>query len=280
MEVGAKNFFETSDGARIYFEEYGVENERTILMVPGFLCTTKFFRKNAPVLKDRYHVILMDPRGQGLSSKTLSGNTVKRNAQDIAELIEHLSIKSLVLLGWSVAASVSLYYASRLDPGYLAGLILVDGSLFPLSGESWNRHRARDYNVQNWMDTYLPLYHDPEKFYDAFIDRISNGSMSGEDRKWVEEECRKTLPWTALELHYDFCFTNNVSKLEELKVPVGFFGGKSKAYGLQMLEEYCRHVHVPAQIYPFYESGHLMFYYEADKFNTSVLEFCGEIADW
>lgn len=249
-------------------------------MVPGFLCTTKFFQRNAPVLAQRYHVVLMDPRGQGMSSKTLSGNTVKRNAQDIAELIEHLSLTRLVLLGWSIGSSVSIDYASRLDREHLAGLILVDGSLFPLSRENWNKHRARAYNVQNWMDTYLPLYYDPEKFYDRFIDRISNGIMSEEDRAWVSEECRKTLPWTALELHYDFCHTNNIPRLEELKMPVGFFGGNSKAYGLEMLDEYRKYVHVPARVYPFYESGHLMFYYEADKFNDSVFNFCGELARW
>lgn len=273
-------FFETSDGAHIYFEQYGREFSETILMVPGFLCTTKFFRRNVEVLAGRYHVVVMDPRGQGLSSKTLHGNTVKRGAQDIAELIEHLSLKKTVLLGWSLGSSVCLDYAVRVDEGRLAGLILVDGSLFPLSPEGWNKHRARNYNVQNWLDTYLPLYYDADRFYEAFISRISNGMMSREDRKWVEEECRKTLPWTALELHYDFCHTNNVPALERLECPVGFFGGSSKDYGLLMLEEYQKHVHVPSQIYPFYESGHLMFYYEAEKFNASVMSFCSEMACW
>ena len=280
MELSGKNFLKTTDGAHIYYEEYGTGHEQAILMVPGFLCTTKFFRRNAQVLSQEYHVILMDPRGQGLSSKTLSGNTVERNARDIGELIGHLGLKKLVLLGWSVGSSVSLEYAVEMDPGRLAGLILVDGSLFPLSGEDWNKHRARAYNVQNWMDTYLPLYYEPQKFYDRFIERISNGLMSDEDRIWVGEECRKTLPWTALELHYDFCHTDNLPLLPRLSVPVCFFGGNSKAYGLQMLEEYSSRVTVPSRVCPFYESGHLMFYYEADKFNACVRDFCRQLARW
>ena len=55
-----------------------------IVMVPGFLCTTKFFEKNAEVLSKEFRVITMDPRGQGNSSKTCQGNTIRRNAQDIA----------------------------------------------------------------------------------------------------------------------------------------------------------------------------------------------------
>lgn len=45
----------------------------------------------------------MDPRGQGNSSKTCQGNTIRRNAQDIKELIDHLGLEHVVLLGWSLA---------------------------------------------------------------------------------------------------------------------------------------------------------------------------------
>lgn len=38
----------------------------------------------------------MDPRGQGYSSKTLQGNRIKRHAQDIRELIDHLQLKNAV----------------------------------------------------------------------------------------------------------------------------------------------------------------------------------------
>lgn len=274
MEISNRNFFQTSDGARIYFEEYGGGKGKPLLMIPGFLCTTRFFQRNVGPLSQNRRVVVIDPRGQGFSSKTLCGNTVARNAQDIAELVEYLNLKKLVLLGWSVGSSVALHYAAKLDQGRLSGLILVDGSLFPLSDEAWNKHRARNYNVQNWMDTYLPLYYDPQLFHSRFIERISNGKMSAEDQQWVLAECRKTMPWTALELHYDFCHTDSLSCLPELRIPTAFFGGNSAAYGLDMLYEYAKRVRTPAQVHPFYESGHLMFYYEAEKFNRLVNDCC------
>ncbi len=275
MRPTSQNFFQTSDGARIYFEESG--SGRPILLVPGFLGTTRFFCRNTGPLSQGHRVVVMDPRGQGFSSKTPGGNTVLRNARDIAELVEYLNLNDFLLLGWSLASSVALVYATDLDKGRLSGLILVDGSLFPLSGEAWNKHRARDYDVQNWMDTYLPLWQNPREFYDRFVDRISNGAMSPEDRTWVLAECQKTMPWTALELHYDFCHTDSFSRLPRLRVPVAFFGGNSPSYGLEMLDAYAAQVTVPATVCPFHESGHLMFYDEPDHFNRLVMQFSASL---
>ena len=244
MTITERNFFTASDGAHIYFEDVG--QGLPILMVPGFLCTTKFFEKNALALSEEFRVITMDPRGQGYSSKTCGGNTLKRHAQDIRELLDHLELQHVVLLG----------------------------SLFPFSGESWNHHRGRDYNIQNWFDTYMPLYYNPQEFYDKFIARISNrGGMSEEDRRWITEECKKTMPWSALELHYDFSHTDNVTHLKEITVPVSIFGASSEAYGLDMVEKFAGEVSGYSEVNCFYESGHLMFLYEAEKFNQCLKRF-------
>ena len=96
MKITADYFFTTSDGIHIYFEDRG--SGLPIVMVPGFLCTTKFYEKNAEVLSKEFRVITMDPRGQGNSSKTCQGNTIRRNAQDIKELIDQLGLEHVVLL--------------------------------------------------------------------------------------------------------------------------------------------------------------------------------------
>lgn len=272
MKISRDNFFTTSDGAHIYFEDRG--SGLPIVMVPGFLCTTKFFEKNAEELAKEFRVITVDPRGHGNSSKTGSGNTIKRNAQDIKELVDHLGLKHIVLLGWSLASSIVVSYAAEFDQYRLNGLVTMDGSLFPFSDADWNHHRGRDYNIQNWFDTYLPLYYDPRVFYDKFIGRIScNGEMDPETRQWIEAECKKTMPWTALELHYDFCHTDNVSNLKKITVPYAVFGAQSKAYGLDMVEKFAGETQGYHEVVKFYESGHLMFLYEAEKFNRCLAEF-------
>lgn len=272
MKITANNFFTTSDGEHIYFEDRG--QGPALVMVPGFLCTTKFFEKNAEVLSKEFRVITMDPRGQGNSSKACQGNTMLRNAQDIKELVEHLQLDKFVLLGWSLAASMVVSYASHFDEGKLAGLVMMDGSLFPFSGEDWNHHRGRDYNVDNWMNVYLPLYHNPQEFYDKFMARIA---CHEEDKAWAIAECRKTMPWTAIAIHYDFCHTNNVPNLVKLTIPTAFFGARSKAYGLDMVHKFASLPKGYTEIHEFYNSGHLMFLYEAEKFNSCLAGFMHKV---
>lgn len=268
MKITVDNFFTASDGAHIYFEEQG--QGAALIMVPGFLCTGRFFEKNAEALSKEFRVITMDPRGQGFSSKTTGGNTIRRHAQDVRELVDHLRLESVVLLGWSLAASIVAEYAVQFDQYRLAGLVMMDGSLFPFSNESWNHHRGRDYNVQNWHSVYMPLFYNPTEFYEKFFQRIG---LREEDREWVTAECRLAMPWSALELHYDFCHTDNVSKLPKITVPTAFFGAASKDYGLEMPNTFASRVSGYSEVVEFYRSGHLMFLYEAEKFNTELARF-------
>ncbi|MBO6235379.1 MAG: alpha/beta hydrolase, partial [Schwartzia sp.] len=86
-----KGYFKTSDGARIYYEDQGEGDP--ILIVPGHMCTTKFYAHNAPELAKTNRVVCIDNRGFGSSSKPLHGNSIERNADDIAELIDFLGLE-------------------------------------------------------------------------------------------------------------------------------------------------------------------------------------------
>lgn len=81
------------------------------------------------------------------------------------------------------------------------------------------------------------------------------------------------MPWTALELHYDFCLTDNFSNLKKITVPYAVFGAQSKAYGLDMVDRFAAEVRGYSEVHKFYKSGHLMFLYEAEKFNACLADF-------
>src|SRR5205809_3800769 len=51
---------------------------------------------------DHFHVVALDPRSQGDSDKPTDGNSCERRAQDIRELLEHLKLDRVVLVGWSL----------------------------------------------------------------------------------------------------------------------------------------------------------------------------------
>ena len=65
------NFLQVSDGAWIYFEDYGKDKGEPIMILHGFLCSSKFFYKNIDALSADHRLVLIDWRGHGSSSKTL-----------------------------------------------------------------------------------------------------------------------------------------------------------------------------------------------------------------
>ena len=57
--------FRTNDGVEIYYEVRG--EGRPLLMLPGWTCSTKFWKKNVEELAKSCKVITMDLRAHGES---------------------------------------------------------------------------------------------------------------------------------------------------------------------------------------------------------------------
>ena len=92
------NFLQVSDGAWIYFEDYGKDKGEPIMILHGFLCSSKFFYKNIDALSADHRLVLIDWRGHGSSSKTLQNLTMDRCAKDVHELIEYLGLEDVTVL--------------------------------------------------------------------------------------------------------------------------------------------------------------------------------------
>lgn len=69
--MSTANYLEAKDGAKIYYEDHG--DGRPILLVHGWLCSSKFWQKNMPELANEFRVVTLDLRGHGSSAKTLAG---------------------------------------------------------------------------------------------------------------------------------------------------------------------------------------------------------------
>ena len=47
--------FKTNDGVKIYYEDHG-KGKKTLFMLPGWTCTTKFWKYNVPELSKHFRV--------------------------------------------------------------------------------------------------------------------------------------------------------------------------------------------------------------------------------
>jgi microsomal epoxide hydrolase len=123
----AEGRFTTSDHAEIRYLSEGRQGaDRSLLLVPGWTFTADLWRPVIDAFSPTLRVIAIDPRSQGASSKTASGNTPERRAQDLHELAASLGLRDVVLVGWSQGAQDVAAYLAQFGTERLAAVVLVD----------------------------------------------------------------------------------------------------------------------------------------------------------
>jgi microsomal epoxide hydrolase len=153
----ARRDLKTGDGVTLSALEGGTEHaggkNLKIVFVPGWSMPAALWRKQLEVLSGGYHVLAIDPRGQGESQIPLSGYTAERRATDLNDFLQSLwsptrtpvgrnaerepqakagarvERSNVLLVGWSLGAIESLQYVQMFGADRLAGLVLVDSSV-------------------------------------------------------------------------------------------------------------------------------------------------------
>ena len=125
----ADRYFMTSDGVRLHYIEAGSPAGSTLVFVPGWTMPAWIFQRQIAFFSQRYHVIALDPRGQGDSEVPASGYEPIRRGRDIADLIAALGDRPVVLIGWSLGVLDSLAYVHLYGDGRLTALVLLDNSV-------------------------------------------------------------------------------------------------------------------------------------------------------
>ena len=120
-------FFTTSDAAELHYLEVGAGP--LIILVPGWTLPATTWSAQLEYLADRYHVVALDPRAHGASSKPMDGMHVARLAADIAELVDHLDSGPAIIAGHSHGAFQAMTYLAQSGTDKAAALIIVDMSL-------------------------------------------------------------------------------------------------------------------------------------------------------
>jgi len=122
-------FFKTSDGVRLHVIEAGPALGRTIVFVPGWTMPAWIFQQQIAFFSRDYHVLALDPRGQGDSEAPAGGYEPTRRGADIADLIATQRGRPVLLVGWSLGVLDSLAYVHNYGDGALSGLVLIDNSI-------------------------------------------------------------------------------------------------------------------------------------------------------
>jgi microsomal epoxide hydrolase len=173
-------FFLTSDNVRLHLAEAGPATGHTILFIPGLAMPGWIWERQMQVFGRRYHVVALDPRGQGRSDVPAIGYEPIRRGEDIAETIAHLEPVPVTVVAWSLGVLDTLAYLHMHGDALVAGLVLVDNSVgedpAPLLLHQAVRPGPQLSYAAGMRLFVHSLFRQPQRA--AWLDRLTRASMS------------------------------------------------------------------------------------------------------
>lgn len=279
-------FVEANDGVRLYYEDTG--SGRPVFLIHGGGLSLGWWRKQIPVLSQRFRVIAADTRGNGRSDKTPWGHRTARYAMDVREIIEKLDLHEVTLVGWSIGARTVLSYIELFRNYRLKGVVLVDevpsievhAPPDPTEPDAESESESEpDSETAATAETDIRPGSEADPSTDDETKRKRRQlrsmfvSLDVPDAELdvLLEESRENTPAQGVTLGPDYQAQDWRPMLPSIDLPVLIAtGGKSGAFpGCRYMHE-----HIPgARMEVFEDSGHAPFYEEPDRFNAVVTGF-------
>lgn len=278
-----ENFFRTGNDAVLYFETHG--EGPPIVLLHGFLCSSRFFHRNVEALSQNHRLVLMDFRGHGSSSKALYPHTLSRYARDVKELMDYLELEEAILVGWSMGGSVALAYHAMFGTHRIRALGIIDQTLSPFHPGEWNTHGLRGYDMDKANQLLIESYTGYAGYCRRIAEKLLFFDEDKRDLEWMTQEMLKTPPWIAFCLYTEYPHTDGLENLEKVHVPIAFFGADSPTCpnGRDCATRYYPErlaAGVYRESHPHEYGGHLLMLYDNVRFHQELLGFIERTAQF
>lgn len=257
-------YVRTNDGVQLYYEEAGTGSD--VLLIHGRAMNLRWWKANFDILASRFHVVAVDLRGCGSSDKPAWGHNTARYAKDVHDVLHGLGLHDATLVGWSLGARTCYAYLELFGGERLRGVVIVDDTVHPDLHEpappgSGQQPGESDTAFARRSMRRMVSPADPE-------------ALADEELSWMLQENGETPAAAAMNAET----TKDWRPLcAAIAVPVLVATGRHS--GALPGCEYAAQ-HIPgARLEVFEQSGHALFYTEADKFNRVVADFVYEVTD-
>lgn len=192
LEGAAMPYITTSDGVEIYVTDQG--EGRPIVFSHGWPLSSDAWQPELKFFSDNgFRAIAHDRRGHGRSGKTAEGHAIDQYARDLADVIEALDLRDVIVVGHSTGGGEVVRYAARYANGRVAKVVTI-GAIPPIMVQSESNPEGTPIEVfdgiragvlgdasQFWLDlaeSFFGANHGRDVSFGAKLDFWRQGQLA------------------------------------------------------------------------------------------------------
>ncbi|MDH6137417.1 non-heme chloroperoxidase [Kitasatospora sp. MAA4] len=267
-------YFETTDGTRLAYEDYGTG--RPVIFNASWTLNADMWERQIPYFAARgYRCIALDRRGHGRSERSSTGYDLDTTADDLAALIEHLDLRDAVLVGHSMGGAEAAHYLARHGEDRVSRVAFVSATLpFVMRTEDNPAGVPEEILAAglddlrrdrlNWFTRQSQLF---------FATQLGNVVSPAAIDATIQQSLTAS-PWASVQLMDALCRTDFRDGLRRITIPALIIHGVADFSANIDLTARRTAELIPGNVYKEYPTaGHGLFMTHADELNEDLLKF-------
>lgn len=261
------------NGAQLYYEDHG--SGQPIVFLHGATAGLRYFEPQLTGLSPDYRAIAFDFRGHGRSQKTQLGHTMAQYARDLRAVLEELDLDDVVIVGWSMGASVSWEYVDRFGTGWVQGLVDVDMEPSPMRREGYDHG---SYDRADLAAAYAAVQSDPIGLVERRHPNLLSAPPSRALENLLIDEGTRTPPSVQAAMLVELPEVDHRDVLRAIDIPMLVCAGMDETWRSVAAVEAVADLVPDARVERFEESGHCPTVEEPERFNRVLADFVDTLA--
>jgi non-heme chloroperoxidase len=272
--AGRQEYIEVEKGVKLHITDVG--EGKPIVLIHGWPLSDAMYEYQYQYLAaNGFRVIGISLRGFGKSDRPYGRYDFDVFSDDIKVVLEKLKIENAVLGGFSMGGAVVIHYVTKYNAAHISKL-----ALFAAAAPSWKQREGFPFGVSDadangLIKATLTNRQDLIASFGSSFP-AKEGGISKNVEKWLENMNLEAWPYAITQSITALRDLDLRPELQKINIPVAIFQGvNDKLCDFSLAEQLNKGIK-NAYLVRFENSGHALFFEEAEKFNKELEKFANQ----